>query len=239
MPAVIEAEGVSFSYSGVQILHDISFTIDKGECVALIGANGAGKSTLMRILLGELPCRDGRVRLFGEEAGAFRGWRRIGYVPQNGAGAVSGFPATVGELVAANLYEGFLRYPGKSLRPRVEEALRAVGIQEQARQLVGRLSGGQLQRALIARALVRGPELLLLDEPESGVDAESAGALYALLSDLQKQGVTILMVTHDTGRAVEMIDRALCLEYGTLVQLGREDLLHELSHRHIHPRRQE
>ena len=230
----ITAEHICFGYKSDELLHDIHFSVKKGECVAVIGANGAGKSTLIKLLLGELCPRRGSIRLFGQPVGSFRDWQRIGYVPQNGAAMVSGFPATVREVVAANFYQGPLRFA--STRARVNEALRAAGMEEHEKQLIGTLSGGQLQRALIARALVASPELLLLDEPVTGIDARAADSLYELLAKLRGQGIAVLMVTHDIDRAVPYIDRALCLEHGSLVELTRAQLDSELHHRHKHPR---
>lgn len=235
---VIEVDRVSFAYNQNLVLDNVSLTVMPGEFVSLLGANGSGKSTLLKILLGELVPLQGSVKILGKNPHQLRNWSRIGYVAQNRAATYSGFPATVEEVVLAHLYEdvGFLKLAGKKARAKVQDALELVGMQDFIRRPIGELSGGQQQRVLLARAMVASPELVLLDEPTTGVDAANAEAHFALLARLNKEtGLTILVVTHDMAKSAEHVERSFCLEDGTMVCLGRDQMKIELAHRHQHP----
>ena len=238
MPKIIEAENLGFSYGGEMVFSGVEFTVNGGDFVTVIGSNGAGKSTLLKLLLGELTPSRGQVRVFGTEVARFREWPRIGHVPQNAARVGQDFPASVREVVEANLYgqTGLLRLPGRRLKARAAEALRQVGLDGFEARPIGELSGGQQQRVMLARALAGQPEALLLDEPTGGVDTSTVDALYALLSRLNRErGMTIVMVTHDVGRASGIASRVLCLEEGSLVELPPRQVMEELRHRHKHP----
>jgi zinc transport system ATP-binding protein len=238
MQTLIEAENLSFSYGEEPILSQVGFSVVKGDFAALIGSNGAGKSTLLRLLLGELTPSEGHIRLFGEEAAHFKDWPKFGYVAQAAAQSNAGFPATAEEIVMANLYPqiGLFRFARREHRQKTLEALALVGMETYAKRLFGELSGGQQQRVMLARVLVGKPEIMLLDEPTTGVDAASAASLCQLLTKLnQETGLTILMVTHDIGIASSCVSRVLCLESGTLHELDRAQIDDELSHRHKHP----
>lgn len=238
MRKVIEAENLGFSYGGEMVFSGVGFAVNEGDFVAVIGSNGAGKSTLMRLMLGELTPSQGNVRVFGTDATRFHGWPRIGYVPQNAARAGQDFPASVREVVEANLYgkAGLFRLPGRALKAQAAEALRQVGMDGFERRPIGQLSGGQQQRVMLARVLAGQPEAMLLDEPTGGVDALTVDALYDLLARLNRdRGMTIVMVTHDVGRASSIASRVLCLEEGSLVELPPCQLMEELKHRHKHP----
>jgi zinc transport system ATP-binding protein len=235
---VILAEGLCFDYGPdhIPLMRGVSFCVSKGDFAALIGSNGAGKSTLLRLILSELEPCGGELALFGEPVRKFRDWNRLAYVPQPGPGANAGFPATALEVVCSAMYSkiGPLRPLSKAHREAALEALALVGAKELAGRMIGKLSGGQRQRVMLARALAAGCELLLLDEPATGIDAEATDSLYELLQRLNREGVTIFMVTHDTARISTVVSRILCLEEGTLVELSPEELRHELSHKHVH-----
>lgn len=237
VPPVLGAENLSFRFGGEPLLNGITFSVSHRDFVAVIGSNGAGKSTLLRLILGELSPQDGKLILFGEDARRFKQWPRLGYVPQ--ASPVSGgaFPATVEEIVCASLYSriGPLRPVRKIHREKARKALELVGMRDFAKRMISELSGGQLQRVMLARSLASDCELLLLDEPTTGIDSEAADSLYALLTKLNKNGLTILMVTHDTERALSFVGRTLCLEEGSIIELDRNQLSHELEHKHKHP----
>ena len=238
MQKVIEAENLGFAYGGDRVFSNVEFEVREGDFAAVIGSNGAGKSTLMRLLLGELTPSEGRVMLFGEDAARFRDWPKIGYVPQNATRAGQDFPASVREIVEANLYSqaGLFRLPGKALKARATEALRLVGMESFEKRPIGQLSGGQQQRVMLARVLTGQPKVMLLDEPTSGVDAKTVDTLYQLLTRLNReQNLTIVMVTHDVNRASGIASRVLCLEEGSLVELPRQQVLEELKHKHKHP----
>lgn len=238
MSNVIEVDNLTFAYAGDPVLQNVSFTVQTGDFLALIGSNGTGKSTLLRLLLGELTPQQGAVRILGQEVDRMHSWSKIGYVPQNAAAETAGFPASVREVVSANLYAkaGFLRRVKKELRPLVTQALDRVGMKEKENELIGSLSGGQQQRVMLARVLVGEPECMLLDEPTTGVDASSSLALYELLARLNREtGLTVVLVTHDIARASKYVTRTLCLEQGTVVELDRGQLAQELMHKHTHP----
>jgi zinc transport system ATP-binding protein len=238
MQKIIEAENLGFSYGGEPIFSNISFTVTEGDFVAVIGSNGTGKSTLLRLLLGELTPSAGHVRLFGEDAARFRNWPKIGYVMQAAAQRGASFPATVEEIVTANLYSqiGLFRFPRREHRELTREALAQVGMNDCSKRLFYTLSGGQQQRVLLARVLVNKPEIMLLDEPATGIDAQTTAALYELLARLNREtGLTVVMVTHDLGRSSEYATRVLCLEDGLLHELGQAEVSEELSHKHKHP----
>ncbi|MDR2180676.1 MAG: ABC transporter ATP-binding protein [Synergistaceae bacterium] len=236
---VVRVENLGFSYGGEPVFSQVSFAVRKGDFVVVIGANGAGKSTLFRLILGELASPKGKIRLFGDDSRP-RERRAIGYLPQNGSLANGDFPATVEEIVMSNLFLqiGFLRFPKKEHREKVRESLERVGMAAFAKRLIGDLSGGQRQRVMLARALVSDPELLMLDEPTSGVDLPSIVSMFELLSRMNgTQGITVMMITHDVDNILEYASRVLCLEKGSLVELEKTQFIEELSHKHKHPAR--
>lgn len=237
MLKAIEAEKLSFSYGNEPIFTKIGFSVYSGDFVAVIGSNGTGKSTLMRIMLGELAPTNGCIRIFNQDVSQFRDWPKVGYVPQSGLQSADSFPATAEEIVTANLYSqiGLLHFTKKKHRDKARQALELVGMKEYSKRMISELSGGQRQRVMLARVLVNDPEIMLLDEPTTGVDAVTVESLYELLSSLnRKTGLTIVMVTHDIGRASNYVSRVLCLEEGSLVELGIDQISEELSHKHKH-----
>lgn len=235
---VLKAENLQFSYGKDPLFSNVGFTVNKGDFIALIGRNGTGKSTLLRLLLGELAPEKGSVALFGEPITRFKSWQRLGYVPQAGLINHAHFPATALEVVRAQLCarRGLFRFFNGEHRQMALGALAEVGMQAYAKQPISQLSGGQLQRVLLARVLVSAPSLLLLDEPTNGVDENTVELLFALLEQQNKEkGLTILMVTHDAARAARHANRVLCLEEGSLLELQHRQLQEELRHRHKHP----
>jgi zinc transport system ATP-binding protein len=238
MPLAVELEGVSFGYRpGQRVLENIDLQLGEGEFVALAGPNGGGKTTLVRIVLGLERPSEGRALLYGEPAHRFSRRRTLGYLAQRsilGGDA----PATVREVVAAGrLAAGGLLGPlGRRDRALVAEAIERVGLSEQADAPVQSLSGGMQQRAFIAKALAGEPSLLVLDEPTTGVDAESQESLASLLDQLHSQlGATIVYVSHEFG-AVEQFVQRLVLVRRTIVFDGppRElpGVWHDPSHVH-------
>jgi zinc transport system ATP-binding protein len=239
-PPVVTVEHGRVGYADRPVLHDVSLTVTAGEVVAILGANGSGKSTLVRAVLGLVPLTGGTVRLFGTPLGRFRGWARLGYVPQR-LGAASGVPATVAEVVGAGRLarRGVLRPPRAADRAAVAEALRAVGLAGRAGDPVATLSGGQQQRVLIARALAGRPELLVLDEPTAGVDAASQEAFAGALRGFVDGGGTVLLVAHELGPLRPLVDRAVVVHGGRIAHDGPvpEPAGHhaEPGHDHVHP----
>lgn len=201
------------------ILHGIDLTVTDGEVVALLGANGSGKSTLVKALTGIVPITAGRAEVYGTDVAAARRsvpWSRVGYVPQR-MGPSSGVPATAVEVVASGLLDGKRLRPGRGARRKSLEALEQVGLLDRANDSVQVFSGGQQQRVLIARALVRDPDLIILDEPLAGIDRASKEALALTLGQMHAKGTTILVVLHELGELHGLIGRAVVLRHGRIV----------------------
>ena len=229
----IEIKNLHFSYGKENVLDGVSLCLKEGRLAILAGENGAGKSTLLRLLLGELPIgeshkgdqeegsSDGSIEILGQDIRQFKDWSSISYVPQNGMGGWKDFPASVEEIVRANLYKqiGLFRFAGKKERQQVRAALAQVGMEEYQNRLIGRLSGGQQQRVLLARALLNEPKLLILDEPTSALDEKNASHFYRLLKKINaEKRITVLMVTHDLKHASSYADDIWVLEDGRVKQ---------------------
>ena len=238
MPLAVELRGVSFAYGNqAPTLRSVDLAVEPGEFVAIAGPNGGGKTTLLRLTLGLERAAAGEVLLFGEPAATFSRRERLAYLPQRQRLETSA-PATVREVVSAGrLATAGLLGPLRALdRARVEEAIARVGLERQASTPISRLSGGQQQRALLAKALAGEPELLVLDEPTTGVDTEAQEALAAFLDRLHRElGVTILYVSHEFG-AVERFVERLVLVRGGIVFDGSPSALPDLWHdpSHVH-----
>jgi zinc transport system ATP-binding protein len=215
---LVEARGVSFGYGRGPVLTDVDLVVRAGEFVALVGPNGSGKSTLLRVLLGAARPSVGTVRLLGEPPEQLRDRGRIGFVPQRPV-LDSAVPATVEEIVAAGRLarRGWWRPLRAADRDEVRHALGAVGLTELARRPLNELSGGQQQRVFIARAFASGPQLLLLDEPIAGVDAESQRRFRDSLTHLiTEHGAGVLLVSHELSAVAAELDRVVVLKGSVL-----------------------
>lgn len=192
---VLELRGVTVRYDGVTALEEISFSLEKGDFVALVGPNGAGKSTLFKAIAGLVKPQEGEIKVYGYEP---RGHICIAYIPQRSEVDWS-FPATVADVVMMGRIAklGPLMWPRKKDWELVYRALEMVGLVELARRPIGELSGGQQQRVFIARALAQEAELMLLDEPLNGLDAPSHEEILQILKALNHRNVTIIIATHD------------------------------------------
>ncbi|NUP53993.1 MAG: metal ABC transporter ATP-binding protein [Catenulispora sp.] len=241
----LAAHQVTVTLGGRAILHGVDLTVRRGETVALLGANGSGKSTLVKTAVGLYPVESGRIEVFGTPLPGFRAWQRVGYVPQRTT-AAAGVPATVGEVVSSGLLtpRTWIARRGRSERGAVREALGTVGLLDRIGDPVAALSGGQQQRVLIARALARRPDLLIMDEPMAGVDLASQQTFADALSELSEGGTTILLVLHELGPLARLIDRTVVLRSGTVqydgapVEHGEDDPGHgheRPGHDHVHP----
>ncbi len=211
---VVELEHVCVDIGGQRVLDEVSLRIQRGDFVGIIGPNGAGKTTLLRVLVGLVRPTCGHVRLFGTDQRAFRQWHRIGYVPQQAAAVDARFPATVLEVVLSGRtgLRGLGRPWSPADREAARQALEVVGVGDLHDRSIGRLSAGQLQRVLIARALASGPDLLLLDEPTVGVDRDAQDQFYALLRRLNREmGTTLVLVSHDVSVVAGEVTRLACL----------------------------
>ena len=208
----VEVQNVSFAYGDQPAVSNVSLVVEEGEFIGLIGPNGSGKTTLLRLMLGIEKPDFGSVLLFGEPVEEFDDGKRLGYVSQKATEADRTMPVTVREVVTMGRYPhvGFRRISAEDRRI-VEESLERVGIANLADRRIGRLSGGQKQRAYIARALASEADLLALDEPTVGVDAESRDAFYELLGSLNARGITIILIEHDIGVVTEHVDTVACM----------------------------
>ncbi len=225
--AVVQASHVSYGYGVEPAVADVSFEIGAGEFVALVGPNGSGKSTLLRLLLGLLRPQQGSVALFGADPRTLRDRWRVGYVPQRLA-LPSDMPATVEEVVRAGQLprRGWWRWPRPADRDALDHALGAVALRELRRRPLRELSGGQQQRVLIAKALVGGPDLLVLDEPIAGVDVASQQLFRdSLVHLVAEHGTTVLLVSHELGAVADDLDRVVVLKRSVVFDGKPADLV--------------
>lgn len=220
-PSAVSFTDVNFAYGTHVVLKNVSFAIKSGEAVGIIGPNGGGKTTLLKLMMGFLKPLSGSIKLFGLPSSQAIG--KIGYVPQV-AHFDKQFPISVFELVLSGRLSQLPWY-GSFRRQAYEEAeemLAKVGLLEFKDRAFGTLSGGQAQRALIARALIAKPELLLLDEPTASVDPQAEAYIYGLLKELQGK-IAIVMVTHDLNAAIEQVQRVLCVQ-NSVISLRPEEV---------------
>lgn len=212
--SAIELENIHFSYNGDPVLKGISFAIKKGEYAGIIGPNGGGKTTLLRVILGLSKPDAGSVRLFGEPIASFRDWAKIGYLPQRAAHVDVRFPITVHEVVSQGRVAkaGLFKRLSSDDFAAIDKALLLSDISHLKKRLISDLSGGERQRVFIARALASSPEVLILDEPASGVDVISQGRFYRFLKDLNEEhGITIVFVSHDIDIIANEASRIICI----------------------------
>jgi zinc transport system ATP-binding protein len=228
---IVEIRGGAVEIAGRPILRDVELTVEAGDVVALLGANGSGKSTLVKAITGLLPLASGSARLFGQPVHEFDQWPRLGYVPQRSTIA-AGVPSTVAEVVAAGRLSRRRPFlPARAAdRKAVRDALETVGLGDRAQHQVSTLSGGQQQRVLIARTLAGEPELLVLDEPNAGVDLISQQAIADTLERSAQAGATIVVVLHELGAFAPFIDRAVVLREGRISYDGAPEGVHAHDH---------
>ena len=212
MSSIVSVEDVTFAYGEQVAVEDITLSIEDGDFLGLIGPNGSGKTTLLHLMLGLLEPDSGTIELFGEPIEAFDEGERIGYVSQRSTDRGNSMPVTVREVVTMGRYA----HAGRSRLSAddhdiVEEALETVEITELADRRIDQLSGGQRQRAFIARALASEADLLALDEPTVGVDADSRERFYGLLDELNRREITIILIEHDIDVLTKHVNRVACI----------------------------
>lgn len=211
--SIISVQGLSFSYGQTKILDDVNLEIHQGDYLGVIGPNGGGKTTLLKLILGLLKPEKGRIKIFGTPLNQFSEWRKIGYVGQKVTAFDRYFPITVAEVVAM----GRVGHKKWGLADNkqdlvVKKALQQVGMLEYSNRLVGALSGGQQQRVFIARSLAQESEILFLDEPTSGIDANAQEDFYTLLSHLnKKEGMTLIIVSHEQDLVRNEVTEVACV----------------------------
>ncbi|HMO56841.1 MAG TPA: ABC transporter ATP-binding protein [Roseiflexaceae bacterium] len=216
-PAIALHEvGAIYSGTPTVAIEAITLEIAVGTNVALIGPNGAGKSSLLKVIAGLLGVRQGMIRIFGLPIGACH--HRVAYLSQRGQ-IDWRFPVTVYDMVMAGRYVhlGWLRRPGRDDHAAVAQVLERLDLQPLAQRQIGELSGGQQQRVLLARALVQGADLLMLDEPFNAVDATSRDVIVGVLADLRQSGKTALVATHELQQVADVFDRVVAMRDGRIV----------------------
>ncbi|CAN5419105.1 metal ABC transporter ATP-binding protein [soil metagenome] len=240
MQEVIKLENVTYRYNSDLVLEDISFKADQGDLLGIIGPNGAGKTSLFSLILGLLEGYQGKITVFGEDIRNNRKvLKKIGYIPQKNI-IDQGFPATVEEIVSLGVLE-------RKTKDKIISAIKIVGLLEQKHKRIGELSGGQQQRILIAKALVNEPQLLILDEPTTGIDLETQNKFYALLRKLNSENkITIILASHDLDAINKLANKIACVNrkmsfHGDAREFfGNEQLLKSYSessmqaHMHLH-----
>jgi manganese/iron transport system ATP-binding protein len=208
---ILDVQHITVRYNGQAALDDITFHLHEGERVAVVGPNGAGKSTLFKVVAGVLQPNAGEVNIFGSRP---RGHICIAYIPQRSQ-VDWNFPVSVADVVmmgrSAKL--GPLTWPHKKDWEHVQRALETVALSDLAARQIGQLSGGQQQRMFIARALAQEAELMLMDEPLTGLDTPSQEDLLNLLDTLQSQKVTVMVATHDLEQAARHFNRIMLLNH--------------------------
>ncbi len=208
---ILDISRLSVRYEGREALENVTFHLHVGERVAVVGPNGAGKSTLFKVVAGVLSPAEGEVRVYGSGPG---GHVCIAYLPQR-SHVDWQFPVSVGDVVMMGRIAklGLFGWPRKRDWDFVHAALETVGVADLEKRQIGQLSGGQQQRMFIARALAQEAELMLMDEPLTGLDTPSQEGLLALLGELQRKGVTVMVATHDLDQAARYFDRILLLNH--------------------------
>lgn len=229
---VIRASKLSYVRNGEEIIHDFSFEIKAGDYVGIIGPNGGGKTTLLRLLLGLLPPTSGSIEVLGGPATDACVRRQIGYVAQRGGNLDPQFPATVEEVVRSGriphlgLFGRFKEHDEDAIR----QAMGDMGLATLWKRPLSKLSGGERQKVLLARAMASEPKILCLDEPTDGLDPASRDAFYAMLRRINESGVTIIFVSHDIHAVSKEARSAICLKHqlvchgDTACHIGQEEL---------------
>jgi len=233
----VAVRGVTVEYDGVKALEDVTFELRRGERVAVVGPNGAGKSTLFKVIAGVLEPSKGEVMLYGGEPSRHI---CVSYVPQRSQVDLT-FPVTVWDVVMMGRVGriGLLRWPSRRDRELVQACLELVGIADLADRQIGELSGGQQQRVFIARALAQEAEVMLMDEPFTGLDVSSREEILQILDRLQEREVTVLVATHDLSQAAQRFDRVLILKqkllgFGSPDQVLNPEILQEAFGEQLH-----
>ncbi|HEY6837911.1 MAG TPA: metal ABC transporter ATP-binding protein [Geobacteraceae bacterium] len=245
---LLTVANLSCSYNGMTVLNNVSFSVQAGDYLGIVGPNGSGKSTLIRAMLGLVPADAGNICLFGTDLARFHEWRKVGYLPQR-LRFNPNFPGTVEEIVRLGLLAGkkFPRGRAGGDAEKVEQTLELMGITPIRKRLIGELSGGQQQRVFLARAVVAGPAMLVLDEPTTALDPETRENFYALVDNLNRElGTTVILVTHDSWSIGRYATRFLYLDKQVIFDGSFEDFCrspemttffgeyaqHQICHRH-------
>lgn len=235
---VLEVKDLSFSYPDKSILHRLSFDVDAGDFMCIVGTNGTGKSTLLKLILNQLSPLEGEIKLLGTNSEKYKNFASIAYVSQKATNINRDFPATVEEVVSLGLYskKGLFKRNTKADKKLIDSALERVGMLDYKHRQIGYLSGGQQQRVFIAKALISDPRIIFLDEPTTGIDIRAVDSICCLLGDLNKNsGITIVMVTHDISSIIYHSNKILVLsEDGSGEVMTSEEFNSQSMLTHVH-----
>lgn len=215
----IEIKNLKFGYNENQILKNVNLNIDEGDFAVISGKNGSGKSTLIKLILGELKKDKGIIKLFGIDMEDFKNFDKIGYVPQVNEAIKVAFPVSAREYVGLNLYKEFSIFNTitKKSKSKIENTFSTLKIKDLIDRPFNKLSGGQAQRVMIARALVNNPDILILDEPTVGIDQKSKENFLDLLVHLNTHhNISILMITHEMEILGDYVDKVFKLKDGVI-----------------------
>ncbi|MBB4934882.1 ABC-type Mn2+/Zn2+ transport system ATPase subunit [Lipingzhangella halophila] len=224
-PPAVRITGADLGYGRAPVLSGVDLHIEPGGFIGAVGPSGSGKTTLIRALTGGCRLLRGGVSVFGAPVRHGRPSRDVGYVPQVGAADTS-FPITVEQVALQGLGNGLRPWHTAGERHAARAILARLGLEPLARQAIAELSGGELQRAFLARALVRRPRLLLLDEPTSGVDLRTRHDVLHLLAELNAEGMTVVLTTHDLNFVATHLPRLVCLAGRVVADGPPEAVLH-------------
>jgi len=212
--SIIQVKGLDYQVADQIILQNISFDINQGDYVALLGPNGGGKTTLIKLLLGLIVPNRGEIEILNTNQKKFTKCNKIGYVPQNVSLFDNSFPLSVYETVSLGLAgeKSWFSFLTAKEKTQIEEAMETASILDLKDKNLSELSGGQRQRVMIARALVSQPEILILDEPSTGVDIVTQKKFYQFLKNLNKERkLTIVFITHDLGVIADDVNYVLAV----------------------------
>lgn len=217
---MINLKNVSFKYPDIEILEDVSFTLDDGEYIGILGPNGGGKSTFLKIILGLLKPQSGSIEITDDN---------ISYISQTTSMNDNNFPMTVKEVVSLGLVNnGSTLFKSKKNKEKVINILKELNLYELRNRIISSLSGGQFQRVKLAKALVNNPSLIILDEPDAGMDEESHDLLISIINKLHQKKISILFVSHHP-HDLEDADKIFFIEEGKILTYK-----HELERGHHH-----
>lgn len=219
----IVVKNLSFNYGSINVLKNLSFTVEKGKFTVILGKNGCGKSTLLKLLSGLLPCRPGQVSIWGNDIAELKISERaklIGYLPQAHDPI---FPFTVQDVVLTGRASYVFTTPSRFDKEKAERAISQVGISHLKHRPYTELSGGERQLVLIARLLAQEPKIIMLDEPLTFLDLQNQLRLMALIRDLVKTGLTVLAVLHDPNIAFIHADDFILLKAGEIIEMTEDN----------------
>lgn len=234
MEKILDIKNLNFSFNKNEVLKNISFELFKGDFLGIIGPNGSGKSTLIKIILKIYKKQKGDIKLFNKNINNFYDWNKIGYVQQKATDIQNNFPANVFEIVKMGLLsqKRFPKIINHNDKEKINYVLKLVNMHKFSNKRINELSGGQQQRVMIARALISNPEIIFLDEPTTGIDPEMQKNFYDILGDLNKKGITIVLVSHDVGTITKHVNKIAYLNkelefYGTHKEFCAKDSDHK------------